>query len=359
MAQEPAQIFSYRLRGAGTLAALGASLLLSACSSTSDLLPSSAFLASNDAKSDAATQDPAEELRKATDYWGKEYKAKPENKTAALSYARNLKAMKDKRMALNVLQDAATYHSKDPELMGELGRLALEFDQLSVAQRALDIADVPEKPDWKVISARGTVLAKQGQHKAAIPYFERALALAPNQPSVMNNLAMANAMSGDAAKAEEILRTVAAKGDAPAKVNQNLALVLGLQGKYEESKIAGSAEGSTQIAAENTDYLRRMVRLDPKSSPAPAAPATAAAPAAVATAPLPWAAKTPATAAAATAPAAQARTAANAAPVASGKANDAFKPATMENSSAAAAWQTAVTANAQPAATDAFKGSKR
>lgn len=356
MAQEPAQIFSYRLRGAGTLAALGASLLLSACSSTSDLLPSSPFLASNDAKSDAAAQDPAEELRKATDYWGKEYKAKPENKTAALSYARNLKAMKDKRMALNVLQDAATYHSKDPELMGELGRLALEFDQLSVAQRALDIADVPEKPDWKVISARGTVLAKQGQHKAAIPYFERALALAPNQPSVMNNLAMANAMSGDAAKAEEILRTVAAKGDAPAKVNQNLALVLGLQGKYEESKIAGSAEGSTQIAAENTDYLRRMVRLDPKTSPAPAA---AIAPPAVATAPLPWATKTPATAAAATAPAAQARNVANAAPIAAGKANDAFKPATMENSSAAAAWQTAVTANAQPAATDGFKGSKR
>lgn len=345
MAQEPAQIFSYRPRGAGTLAVLGVSLLLSACSSTSELLPSGPFLASNDAKPETANQDPTEELRKATEYWGKEYKAKPENKTAALSYARNLKAMKDKRMALNVLQDAATYHSKDPELMGELGRLALEFDQLALAQRALDIADVPEKPDWKVISARGTVLAKQGQHKAAIPYFERALALAPNQPSVLNNLAMANAMSGDAAKAEEILRAAAAKGDAPAKVNQNLALVLGLQGKYEESKIAGSAGGSSQVAAENTDYLRRMVRLDPKVSPVPAAPATA--PSTLATAPLPWAAKTPATATA-TAPSASGRTVASAASTGGGKVNDAFKPAAIENTSAGAAWQTAVTASAQP-----------
>lgn len=351
MAQEPAQIFSYRTRGAGTLAALAASLLLSACSSTSELLPSSPFLASNDAKSDAAAQDPADELRKATEYWGKEYKAKPENKTAALSYARNLKAMKDKRMALNVLQDAATYHSKDPELMGELGRLALEFDQLSVAQRALDIADVPDKPDWRVISARGTVLAKQGQHKAAIPYFERALALAPNQPSVLNNLAMANAMSGDAAKAEEILRTAAATSDAPAKVNQNLALVLGLQGKYEESKMAGSASGSTQVAAENTDYLRRMVRLDPKVSPAPAA-----APSAVATAPLPWAAKTPATAAAQP-PQAKGGTVASAQSTANGKVNDAFKPAAIENNSAAAGWQAAVTASAQPATAGATKSS--
>lgn len=356
MAQEPAQILSHRTRGAGTLAALAASLLLSACSSTSELLPSSPFLASNDASADAAAQDPAEELRKATEYWGKEYKAKPENKTAALSYARNLKAMKDKRMALNVLQDAATYHSKDPELMGELGRLALEFDQLSVAQRALDIADVPEKPDWRVISARGTVLAKQGQHKAAIPYFERALALAPNQPSVLNNLAMANAMSGDAAKAEEILRTAAAKSDAPAKVNQNLALVLGLQGKYEESKMAGSTSGSTQIAAENTDYLRRMVRLDPKVSPTPAGPT--AAPSAIAAAPLPWAAKTPATAAAQPAPA-KGGTVASAQSTANGKVNDAFKPAAIENSSAAAGWQTAVTASAQPAASDTLKSSNR
>jgi Flp pilus assembly protein TadD len=350
MAQEQAQLFLYRPRGAGTLAALGASLLLSACASTSDLLPSSPYLASNDAKTDAAAQDPAEELRKATEYWGKEYKGKPENKAAAISYAKNLKAMGDKRMALTVLQDAATYHSKDPELLGELGRLALEFDQLSLAQRALEAADVPDKPDWKVISARGTVLAKQGQHKAAIPFFERALALAPNQPSVLNNLAMANAMSGDAAKAEEILRTAAAKSDAPAKINQNLALVLGLQGKYEESKIAGSAGGSSQVASENTDYLRRMVRLEPKASPAliPAQPVAATA---VATAPLPWAAKTPA-AAAATAPAKGSASSGQVARI-----NDAFKPAAVENTSAGSGWTTAVTASAVPAGE--FKGSSR
>lgn len=353
MAHEPAQFFLYRTRGAGTLAALGASLMLSACASTSDLLPSGPFLASSDAKPEASDLDPAGELRKATEYWGKEYKAKPENKTAAVSYAKNLKASGDKRMALTVLQDAATFHGKDPELMSELGRLALEFDQLSLAQRALEIADQPDKPDWKVISARGTVLAKQGQHKAAIPYFERALALSPNQPSVLNNLAMANAMSGDAAKAEEILRTVASKGDAPAKVNQNLALVLGLQGKYEESKIAGSAAGSTQVAAENTDYLRRMVRLDPKAAPAPA-PSAPTLPANVAATPLPWAAKTPATAAA-TAPATTPGAVANAAGAKGAKVNDAFKPATIENNSTNAGWQTAVTANAQAPQAGAVK----
>ena len=64
----------------------------------------------------------------------------------------------------------------------------------------LEIAEDPMKPDWRIISARGTVLAKQGQYKDAIPFFERAQSLAPDQQSVLNNLALAYTMNGDAAK---------------------------------------------------------------------------------------------------------------------------------------------------------------
>ena len=113
-----------------------------------------------------------------------------------------------------------------------------------------------------------TVLAKQGQHKAAIEYFERALKISPNQPSVLNNLAMANAMSGNPQRAEKILRDLALLNGAPAKVNQNLAIVLGLQGKYDESKVAGASVVPNDVAAANTEYLRQMVRLDPKHTPA-------------------------------------------------------------------------------------------
>lgn len=341
MAQGLARYFTLRTRDAGVLAALTASLMLSACAGASDVLPSAtAPLASNDVK--ASGQDANAELRQATDYWGKQYKAKPEDRTAAVSYAKNLRAMGDKRMALNVLQDAATFHSDDKELMGELGRLALEFDQFSLAARALEVADQPGNTDWRVISARGTLLAKQGQHKAAIPYYERALAISPNQPSVLNNLAMANAMSGDAAKAEEILKEVANKDGTPAKVNQNLALVLGLQGKYDESKATGAAAvGSTTLAAENTEYLRRMVKLDPKASPAPA---TAVA---VSNKPLPWANGQPAAVASAK----------KATSTQVARANDAFKPGAIENTSSAPNWDTAVTASVQPSDGAALKGS--
>lgn len=365
MAHRPAQFFFLSPRGALTLAALSASLMLTACASTSDLLPSSPFLASNDAKADTAAE-PASELEKATEYWGKQYRSKPTDKTAALSYAKNLKASGQKKQAFDVLQDAASFHGSDKEVMSELGRLALEFDQLSMAARALEIADNPDKPDWKVISARGTVLAKQGQHKAAIPYFERALTLAPGQPSVVNNLAMAHAMSGDAGKAEEFLRQVANKDGSPSKVNQNLALVLGLQGKYDESKaLAATAQGSSTLAAQNTDYLRRLTKLEPKASPVVAptavaatappaaskntAPAASATPAAQATtAQLPWAAKS-----------VTSTTPANSGQATVARVNDAFKPGAMDNSSTAAAWQPSVTADARTPEAAAVKGSSR
>ncbi len=269
----------------GLLAAMTAGLMLSACADGQNPLGGDMKLASNDAADGqtVTSSNAKSELEKATEYWGKQYEAKSTDKTAALSYAKNLKAMGDKRKALIVLQDASVIHSRDPELLGEFGRLAVEFDQLTVASRALEAADVPEKPDWKVISARGTVLAKQGQHKAAIPFFERALTLAPNQPSLLNNLAVATAMSGDAAKAEEILRTASASTGASEKVNQNLALVQGLQGKYDEAKQTGAKSTSVDVAAANSDYLKRMVRLPAKTAPVSTAIATAAATAPVAT----------------------------------------------------------------------------
>ncbi len=249
------------------VATLAATLMLGACAQSSDMLSDAAMpLASAD--SSAKGTNTQSDLQKATEYWGNEYEKKPADLQTALNYSRNLKALGEKQKAFAILQQASVLHGSNTELASEYGRMALDFDQLNVAARLLEIADSPTNPDWKVISARGTVLAKQGQYKDAIPFYERALALAPNQPSVLNNLALANAMSGDAKKAEDILRQVADKGGNSSKVKQNLALVLGLQGKYDEAKTVGGSSLTADAAAENSDYMRKMVRLTPQTSPA-------------------------------------------------------------------------------------------
>ncbi len=260
---------------AAALAAVLCSLALGGCAGqASDLLPQ--LLAAKPPRGvPAATPESADatpavaqsELEKATTYWGEKFAAKPNDLTIALNYARNLKAMGQKRQALPVLQQAAVYHGESRELASEYGRLALELDQVSTAKPLLALADDPSKPDWRVISARGTVLAKEGNYKDAIPFYERALALSNSSPTVQNNLAMAYALNGEAERSEELLRQAANRGG-PAKVRQNLALVLGLQGKYDEATRVGTRDQGVATANEDTALVRQMVRLEPKALPA-------------------------------------------------------------------------------------------
>jgi Flp pilus assembly protein TadD len=207
------------------------------------------------------------DLAKATEYWGKEYAKDPRNLEAALSYAKDLKAMGEKKRALAVLQQASVLHGNSRELASEYGRLALEFDQIGLADRLLAAADDPVNPDWRVISARGTVLAKQGKYKDAIPFFERALTFAHDHPSILSNLALAHAMNGEPKRAETMLRQAAAADRNSLTIRQNLALVLGLQGKYDEAKLLASHDLPAESAEENTDYLRRIVKLEPDRPP--------------------------------------------------------------------------------------------
>lgn len=195
----------------------------------------------------------------------KRYSQNPRSLENALAYARSLKSLGQKRQALGILQQAAEQHSSSKELASEYGRLALDLDQVSLAKRLLEVADDPVNPDWRVVMARGTASAKEGHYKDATAFYEKALSLQPEQASIMSNLALAYTLSGDAEKGETLLRRAAASPDANAKVRQNLALVLGIQGKYEEATKIGSVDLPPESAQKNTEVLREIVKAEPKA----------------------------------------------------------------------------------------------
>lgn len=220
----------HRGMGAGLVVALG--LTLGACSQMPELsLGSSDEKAAAVAEAAHARPAAATDLEKATEYWGKEHAKQPRNGKAALSYARNLKAMDRKPEALAALQASYVYNAQDRDFLSEFGRLALEGGHASLALQLLERADDPARPDWRVLSARGAALAKLGQFKAAVPILERARLLAPTKVGVLNNLAMAYTMDGQADRAEQLLRQAIEAGEKDPRLQQNLAMVLGLQGK--------------------------------------------------------------------------------------------------------------------------------
>lgn len=255
-------------RPSSLVTAVAMSLMLGACAQLGGGEGDNGLFAALKSDSQLQTaQAPAPtDPQAATEHWGQEYSKDPRDLDKALAYAASLKALGQKEQALAVLQQASLLHGSDKKLASDYGRLALEMDQVSVAKKLLEVADDPGNPDWRVVMARGTVLAKEGHYRDSISFYERALALKPGHASVINNLALAYTMSGDAGKGEDLLRQASASGEANAKVRQNLALVLGLQGKYDEATKVGSLDLPADKAQENTELLKKMVKLDPRPS---------------------------------------------------------------------------------------------
>jgi Flp pilus assembly protein TadD len=81
----------------------------------------------------------------------------------------------------------------------------------------------------------------------------------PGEPSVLSNLGMSYVLSKDLPKAEDTLRRAYADKNADARVRQNLALVVGLQGRFGEAESIVKADLPAEEAAANVAYLKEML----------------------------------------------------------------------------------------------------
>ncbi len=70
---------------------------------------------------------------------------------------------------------------------------------------------------------------------------------------------MSYVLEGDLRTAETYLRSAAGQPSADSRVRQNLALVVGLQGRFDEAEKIASQELSGEQAQANVAYLRSML----------------------------------------------------------------------------------------------------
>ncbi len=98
-----------------------------------------------------------------------------------------------------------------------------------------------------------------GQTQDARGLYRKALDLKPNEPSVLSNLGMSYVLEGDLKSAETYLRSAASQPGADSRVRQNLALAVGLQGRFDEAEQIASQELSPEQAQANVSYLRSML----------------------------------------------------------------------------------------------------
>src|SRR6185312_10747399 len=81
----------------------------------------------------------------------------------------------------------------------------------------------------------------------------------PDDPSILSNLGLSYALTNELKRAEQTLRKAVAQPGAAPKVRQNLALVIGLQGRFAEAEKIVSADLPQAEAEANIAYLRDML----------------------------------------------------------------------------------------------------
>ncbi|MBV9558380.1 MAG: tetratricopeptide repeat protein, partial [Pseudolabrys sp.] len=199
------------------------------------------------------------EWRQSAEVWGERYRANTSDAEAATKYAQALRATGQRAQAVAVLEQAAIANPKDQKLLGAYGRALADVGNYSQALEVLARAHTPDNPDWRILSVQGAVLDQLGRPLEARRYYASALKIVPNEPSVLSNLGLSYALNKELPRAETILRRAAAQPGAETKVRQNLALVVGLQGRVSEAESIVREGLPAEEGAANAAYLREML----------------------------------------------------------------------------------------------------
>jgi Flp pilus assembly protein TadD len=202
---------------------------------------------------------PAADPRRDLESYRERYRANPKDADAALRYGKALRATGQRAQAVAVLEQATIAHPGDKALLGGFGRALADNGNFQQAFDVLTKAHSPSNPDWRILSVQGTVLDQMGRHDEARRYYDTALKIVPDEPSVLSNLGMSYVLTKELPKAEEILRRAYAGGKADARVRQNLGLVIGLQGRFAEAETIVKADLPPAEAAANVAYLKEML----------------------------------------------------------------------------------------------------
>jgi len=234
----------------GAALVMAAALALGACagqSGTASTTPEAVASLSSD------------QIRAAAEGWQRIYAQNPNDRSAVLNYSAALRLNGQDAQAVAVLRQAVIQAPDDVEISAAYGKALAATGQLEQALTVIRAAQRPELPDWRLLSAEGAILDQMGQHEIARQRYDQALGLAPGEPSVLNNEAMSYLLTGDAASAERLLRQALANPRATGQVRQNLALAVGLQGRFDEAmSIAAQVLDRAQAEA-NVAYLRSML----------------------------------------------------------------------------------------------------
>jgi Flp pilus assembly protein TadD len=197
----------------------------------------------------------------ATAKLGKAWQADPKDIGKGLAYANGLQALGQIDQQMGVLKQLYQSHPENPKLAILYGKKLAQVGKSADALPILEQAAANPGADWRVHSALGSAYDQQGLYDKAQAEYVKALALQPNELSVLNNMGMSYALQGNLKQAEATLRqaSLLPKAGTQPRIRQNLALVVGLQGRFEDARKIASEDLPREQVEANMGYLQQML----------------------------------------------------------------------------------------------------
>lgn len=159
--------------------------------------------------------------------------------------------------AADVFRQALATAPKDPGALRGLGSTLIALNDPAAAAELFKTA-IAGAPDARSYDGLGIAEDLLGDYKAATDAYEKALALAPHDLTIQNNLGLSQALSEDYVSAVETLHKVASDAAAGPRHRLNLALVLGLAGRIEEAAQVARIDLDERAVRSNVAYYMHL-----------------------------------------------------------------------------------------------------
>lgn len=202
-----------------------------------------------------AAYDRADALSRSM-FWSDQADIDPRDPIAGVKAAQAMRELGQFDQAAETAQGVLLVQPENVEAMLEVGKAHIARGQAFYGIAALEQARNARPGDWQAWSLLGTAYEQVRRPDDARAAWAQALAISPDNPNVLTNMAISAMIQGDAVTAEPLLRRAAAQPGASLKVRLNFAMALGLTGKMGEAEQILRRDLPPEAADANLQWLR-------------------------------------------------------------------------------------------------------
>ena len=193
----------------------------------------------------------------------------PTSLDGQIQRAKDLRQQGNFADASKALRQLMMVAASDPRVESEYGKVLAQQgyakDAVSVLAKAIQLNGT----DWTLYSALGVAYDQLDNHAEARKAYDRALAMKPGEPSILNNYAVSRMLAGDYDGAIQMLSQLHSSDP---KVAANLAKAEELKAAHAPKAVAVQtqpAKASVAVAATAADpnVVMQKVPVDPKAGP--------------------------------------------------------------------------------------------